>query len=633
MRSRSPIPPNVPVLASVSAGGLYALPGLATTGGLTRRSCLSLTRRSWGSAPHTLLFTPPKSPDVPLRIFALAVGGKGVCTPCASQWMVWGSSPPRVRLSLPAESRSRNGFTAPLRPPFCIVAAAKLSGVFWANYTPKVAADLKNVSAGDATVAGDSTGLLPISRMSLQVMDSRLVLRRQHLGRRQLPVGAKEGNLWMTMTEELPTWVAADLKNVSAGDATVAGDPTGSRKWGALQNPTSLCPPHVCSMFINERAVMDSRLVLRRQHLGRRQLPVGAKEGNLWMTMTEELPTWVAADLKNVSAGDATVAGDPTVPCQLCVLHHPRKDTFLLSCGSSGILGRKDTGQSLDFLLFHMVADDLKNVSAGDATVAGDPTAVCPPSPSERHISSELWVNRYLWKEGHRLVLRRQHLSRRQIPVGAKEKNLRMTMTEELPTWIVPKWMAASSLVDTSLYQPSNEQSPYEDQVMDSRLVLRRLHLGSRQVPVGAKEGNLWMTMTEELPTWVAADLKNVSAGDATVAGDPTDVSKMFSVFQVMDSRLVLRRLHLGRRQVPVGAKERNLWMIMTESFQPGRVAADLKNVSAGDATVAGDPTVPCQLCVLHHPRKDTFLLSCGSSGILGRKDTGQSLDFLLFHM
>ncbi|KAJ1125500.1 hypothetical protein NDU88_003929 [Pleurodeles waltl] len=51
-----------------------------------------------------------------------------------------------------------------------------------------VAVDLKNVSAGDLTV-----------------MDSRLVLRRQHLGRRQIPVGAKEGNLRMTMTEELPT--------------------------------------------------------------------------------------------------------------------------------------------------------------------------------------------------------------------------------------------------------------------------------------------------------------------------------------------------------------------------------------------------------------------------------------------
>ncbi|KAJ1195130.1 hypothetical protein NDU88_004412 [Pleurodeles waltl] len=242
-----------------------------------------------------------------------------------------------------------------------------------------------------------------------RVMDSRLVLRRLHLGRRQVPVGAKEGNLWMTMTEELPTWVAADLKNVCAGDATVAGDPTGSRKWGVLQNPTSLCPPHVCSMFINERAVVDSRLVLRRLHLGRRQVPVGAKEGNLWMTMTESFqPGRVADDLKNVSAGDATVAGDPTaagegllrfldlisspsaaslkakcgtqndlqpegcgdlknvsagdasvagdpiVPCQLCVLHHPRKDTFLLSCGSTGILGRKDTGKSLDFLLFHM---------------------------------------------------------------------------------------------------------------------------------------------------------------------------------------------------------------------------------------------------------------------------------------
>ncbi|KAJ1195125.1 hypothetical protein NDU88_004407 [Pleurodeles waltl] len=145
------------------------------------------------------------------------------------------------------------------------------------------------------------------------VMDSRLVLRRLHLGRRQVPVGAKEGNLWMTMTEELPTWVAADLKNVCAGDATVAGDPTGSRKWGVLQNPTSLCPPHVCSMFINERAVVDSRLVLRRLHLGRRQVPVGAKEGNLWMTMTESFqPGRVADDLKNVSAGDATVAGDPT---------------------------------------------------------------------------------------------------------------------------------------------------------------------------------------------------------------------------------------------------------------------------------------------------------------------------------
>ncbi|KAJ1195117.1 hypothetical protein NDU88_004417 [Pleurodeles waltl] len=146
-----------------------------------------------------------------------------------------------------------------------------------------------------------------------RVMDSRLVLRRLHLGRRQVPVGAKEGNLWMTMTEELPTWVAADLKNVCAGDATVAGDPTGSRKWGVLQNPTSLCPPHVCSMFINERAVVDSRLVLRRLHLGRRQVPVGAKEGNLWMTMTESFqPGRVADDLKNVSAGDATVAGDPT---------------------------------------------------------------------------------------------------------------------------------------------------------------------------------------------------------------------------------------------------------------------------------------------------------------------------------
>ncbi|KAJ1142475.1 hypothetical protein NDU88_008789 [Pleurodeles waltl] len=37
--------------------------------------------------------------------------------------------------------------------------------------------------------------------------------------------------------------------------------------------------------------VMDSRLVLRRQHLCRRQVRVGAKEGNLQMTMTEELPT------------------------------------------------------------------------------------------------------------------------------------------------------------------------------------------------------------------------------------------------------------------------------------------------------------------------------------------------------
>ncbi|KAJ1195102.1 hypothetical protein NDU88_004384 [Pleurodeles waltl] len=516
MRLRSPIPPNVYVLASVSAGGLYALPGLATTGGLTRRSCLSLTRRSWGSAPHPHLFTPPKSADVPLRIFALAVGGKGVCTPCASQWMVWGSSPPRVRLSLPAESRSRNGFTAPLRPPFCIVAAAKLSGVFWANYTTKVAADLNNVSAGDATFFPSCVSSINLGKT--HVMDSRLVLRRLHLGRRQVPVGAKEGNLWMTMTEELPTWVAADLKNVSAGDATV----------------------------------MDSRLVLRRLHLGRRQVPVGAKEGNLWMTMTESFqPGRVAADLKNVSAGDATVMDSRLV---LRRQHLGRQQVPVGA--KEGNLWMTMTEE-----LPTWVAADLKNVSAGDATVAGDPTAVCPPSPSERHISSELWVIRHPRKEGHRSELG---------------------------------------------FSPV---SYVRARVMDSRLVLRRLHLGRRQVPVGAKEGNLWMTMTESFqPGRVAADLKNVSAGDATVAGDPTVPCQLCVLHhprkdasvghpassegrtQVMDSRLVLRRLHLGRRQVPVGAKEGNLWMTMTEEL-PTWVAADLKNVSAGDATVAGDPT------------------------------------------
>ncbi|KAJ1199371.1 hypothetical protein NDU88_003208 [Pleurodeles waltl] len=140
MRSRFLISPNVPVLASVSAGGLYALPGLAATGGPTRQSCLSLTRRSRGSAPHLLLFTLPKSTDVPLRIFALAVGGKGVRTSCASQWIVWGSSPPQVRRSLPVEGRGRNGFTALPRPPFWIAAAARLSGVFRANSSQSEAA-------------------------------------------------------------------------------------------------------------------------------------------------------------------------------------------------------------------------------------------------------------------------------------------------------------------------------------------------------------------------------------------------------------------------------------------------------------------------------------------------------------
>ncbi|KAJ1176471.1 hypothetical protein NDU88_001751 [Pleurodeles waltl] len=108
MGPRSPIPLNVPVLAPVSAGGLHVLSDLVAARDLTRRSRLSLTQSSQDSAPHRLLSTPPRSADALLRIFALAAGGKGVCTPSAPRWMVWGSSAPRVRCSLPAEGRGHH---------------------------------------------------------------------------------------------------------------------------------------------------------------------------------------------------------------------------------------------------------------------------------------------------------------------------------------------------------------------------------------------------------------------------------------------------------------------------------------------------------------------------------------------
>ncbi|KAJ1122767.1 hypothetical protein NDU88_001251 [Pleurodeles waltl] len=60
MRTRSPIPLNVPVLAPASAGGLHSLTGLMGAEDLTRRSRPLLTRSFRGSAPHLLLATFPK---------------------------------------------------------------------------------------------------------------------------------------------------------------------------------------------------------------------------------------------------------------------------------------------------------------------------------------------------------------------------------------------------------------------------------------------------------------------------------------------------------------------------------------------------------------------------------------------
>ncbi|KAJ1189053.1 hypothetical protein NDU88_005804 [Pleurodeles waltl] len=52
--------------------------------------------------------------------------------------MVWRSSPPRDLRILSAEGRGCSGFTALSRPPFCVAAAAKLSGgVFQEISTPK----------------------------------------------------------------------------------------------------------------------------------------------------------------------------------------------------------------------------------------------------------------------------------------------------------------------------------------------------------------------------------------------------------------------------------------------------------------------------------------------------------------
>ncbi|KAJ1200764.1 hypothetical protein NDU88_004585 [Pleurodeles waltl] len=59
MRTRSPIPLNVPVLAPASSGGLHILSGLMATGDLTRLSRPSLTQSSRNSAPHPLLATLP----------------------------------------------------------------------------------------------------------------------------------------------------------------------------------------------------------------------------------------------------------------------------------------------------------------------------------------------------------------------------------------------------------------------------------------------------------------------------------------------------------------------------------------------------------------------------------------------
>ncbi|KAJ1209003.1 hypothetical protein NDU88_004382 [Pleurodeles waltl] len=120
----------MPVLVPVLAGGLRVLPGLVVAGNPTHRSRFSLTRSFRDFALHPLLSTPSEFADVPLRIVALAVGGEGVWAPCAPLWMMGGSSPPRDLRILPAEGRGCNGFTVLSRPPFWIVAAAKLPGCF-----------------------------------------------------------------------------------------------------------------------------------------------------------------------------------------------------------------------------------------------------------------------------------------------------------------------------------------------------------------------------------------------------------------------------------------------------------------------------------------------------------------------
>ncbi|KAJ1122638.1 hypothetical protein NDU88_001123 [Pleurodeles waltl] len=60
MRTRSPIPLNVPVLAPASAGGLHSLTGLVGAGDLTSQSRPFLTRSFRGSALHQLLAPIPK---------------------------------------------------------------------------------------------------------------------------------------------------------------------------------------------------------------------------------------------------------------------------------------------------------------------------------------------------------------------------------------------------------------------------------------------------------------------------------------------------------------------------------------------------------------------------------------------